>query len=138
MTKALLVKTDKGYFMPLDDSLKKIQPGEVIEVELGKPQQRTYLQNNAIHQYYRLLANAFNDAGFTVEKTLSKPLDISWSETLVKELIWRPVMSALTDKDSTSELVTSEVNVIYEEINNYTASKGVHVAFPSRETFNGQ
>ena len=132
MTKALLVKTDKGYFMPLDDSLKKIQPGEVIEVELGKPQQRTYLQNNAIHQYYRLLANAFNDAGFTVEKTLSKPLDMSWSAPLIKDLIWRPVMFAITNKKSSTDLTASEISVVYEEINKYTASKGVHVPFPMR------
>jgi len=133
----MLVKTHKGHFLPIGDSLSNVEPGEVIQFELEKPQQRTYLQNNAIHQYYRLLANAFNDAGFTVEKTLSKPLDMSWSDALVKELIWRPVMLALTNKSSTTELITSEVSIIYEEINNYTALKGVHVAFPSREVFHG-
>jgi len=132
MTKALLVKTDKGYFMPVDDTLKNIEPGEVIEVELGKPQQRTALQNNAIHKYFRLLSTSFNDAGFTVEKTLSKPLDMSWSETLIKELIWRPVMFAITDKKSSTDLTASEISVVYEEINKYTASKGVHVPFPMR------
>lgn len=95
---------------------------------------RTPTQNKAMHKYYRLLANAFNDAGYTVQKVLTKPLNISWTENLVKDILWRQVQEAMFDKESTTKLSTAEVSKVYEEINNYTATKlGVHVPFPSKD-----
>ena len=137
MTKALLVKTDKGYFMPLDDSLKKIQPGEVIEVELGKPQQRTSLQNNALHLYFRNASTSLNDAGFTVAKTLNKGLEMPWTEILFEQLIWKPVQLAQLGKKSTTQLTKHEVSNVYDIINlHLSTTRKIHIAFPSRETFN--
>lgn len=133
MAKGLLVKTDKGMYIPVDDALKDIQPGEVVEVDYSPAKQRTLKQNSSIHKYYGLLATAFNDAGLTVQQTLSKPLEMSWSPVLVKELIWRPLQIALTGKESTTKLETVEVSQIYEEINNFTATdKGISVPFPNR------
>lgn len=98
-----------------------------------KPE-RTLTQNKAMHKYFSLLANAFNDAGYTVEKVLTKPLNISWTEHLVKDILWRQVQEAMYGKKSTKELERVEVSKVYEEINNYTASSlGVHVPFPSKE-----
>ena len=137
MTKALLVKTDKGYFMPVDDTLKNIQPGEVIEVELGKPQQRTSLQNNALHLYFRNASTSLNDAGFTVAKTLNKGLEMPWTEILFEQLIWKPVQLAQLGKKSTTQLTKHEVSNVYDIINlHLSTTRKIHIAFPSRETFN--
>tara|TARA_R100001369_G_scaffold38479_1_gene64237 strand:+ start:157 stop:576 length:420 start_codon:yes stop_codon:yes gene_type:complete len=137
MTKALLVKTDVGYFMPVDDTLKNIQPGEVIEVELGKPQQRTSLQNNALHLYFRNASTSLNDAGFTVAKTLNKGLEMPWTEILFEQLIWKPVQLAQLGKKSTTQLTKHEVSNVYDIINlHLSTTRKIHIAFPSRETFN--
>ena len=134
MGKYLLVKTDKGVFLPVDDDLKNIQPGEVVEVDYSPAKQRTLKQNSSMHKYHSLLSTAFNDAGLTVAKTLSKPLNISWSPILVKELIWKPLQFSLVGKESTKDLETHEVSQVYEEINNFTASdKGIHVPFPNKD-----
>ena len=132
MAKCLLVKTDKGFFIPVDDDLKNIEPGEVVEVEYSPAKQRSLKQNNSIYRYQSELSKAFNEAGFTVAQTLSQPLDMSWSPVLIKELIWRRVQMALTGKESSTKLITTEVSQVYEEINHYTATKGIHVPFPSR------
>lgn len=133
MAKYLLVKTDKGVFVPVDDELKNIQAGEVVEIDYSPSKQRSLKQNSSLNRYCSLLSNAFNEAGLTVEETLSKPLNISWSQLLVKELIWRRIQLALTGKKSTKDLDTVEVSQVYEEINNFTATdKGISVPFPSR------
>lgn len=96
--------------------------------------QRTITQNKAMHKYFTLLANAFNDAGYTVEMVLTKPLDISWTDNLVKDILWRKIQIALFDKSSTTQLEKSEVSKTYEELNNYTASTlGVHIPFPNKD-----
>ena len=95
---------------------------------------RTISQNSAMHKYFGLLATAFNDAGYTVQKVLTKPLNISWTQSLVKDILWRQVQDAMFDKESTTKLDRAEVSKVYEEINNYTAEKlGIHVPFPSKD-----
>lgn len=95
---------------------------------------RTLTQNKAMHKYFKLLSDKFNDAGYTVQKVLTKPLEISWTESLVKGLLWKQIQDAMYDKESTARLSTNEVSKVYEELNNYTASKlGVHVDFPSKD-----
>jgi phospholipase C len=95
---------------------------------------RTPTQNNALHKYCGMLSTAFNDAGYTVEMILTKPLNISWTDYLVKELIWKRVQEGQLGKESTTKLETHEVGKIYEEINNFTGSEyGIYVPFPSRE-----
>lgn len=94
---------------------------------------RTPTQNKAIHTYFTLLADAFNDAGYTVEMVLTKPLNISWTDSLVKDILWRKIQSKLFSKESTTQLETHEVSHIYEEINNFTSERlGVHVPFPDK------
>ena len=97
--------------------------------------QRTLLQNRALHKFFDLLAEALNDAGLDVQKTLRHDIEIPWNGTLVKELIWRPVQEAMTNKESTTELETPDPSHIYEVISRYLGAKfGLYVPFPSEET----
>lgn len=92
-------------------------------------------QRKALHLFCELLAQALNDAGYTVQKTLRHDVEIPWSKTLVKELLWRPVQEAMTDKHSTTELDRMEPSQIYEVLNLHLGEKlGIHVPFPSEET----
>lgn len=97
--------------------------------------QRTPLQNKSLHKYYALLSVALNEAGLDVQKTLRHDVEIPWNETLVKELIWRPVQEAMTDKYSTTELDRVEPSQIYEVLNRHLSEKfGIHVPWPCEET----
>ncbi len=97
--------------------------------------QRTTLQNKSLHKYFELLATALNDAGYNVQTTLRHDVEIPWSPELVKELLWRPVQEAVTDKHSTTELDRLEPGQVYEVLNLHLGQKlGIHVPFPCEET----
>ena len=95
---------------------------------------RTTQQNKALHKYCAMLSEALNDAGLDMKKTLKPEVDIPWRPELVKEHLFKPVMKAMLDKESTTELSTREVNEVYAVLNLHTAQKlGVSVPFPSEE-----
>jgi ADP-heptose:LPS heptosyltransferase len=97
---------------------------------------RTALQNRAEHKYFYLLAKALNDAGLDMVATmkkLSKNAMIPWSPLAIKERLWKPVQKDTYSKESTTELDTDEVSVVYEALNRVTSDKlGVSVPFPDR------
>ena len=97
--------------------------------------QRTLTQNNALHLYFDMLAEALNDAGLDMRKTLKHDIEIPWTRENVKNHLWRPIQKALTEKHSTTELDRIEPSQIYEVLNRHLADKfKVHVPFPSEET----
>ena len=102
--------------------------------EEGDKPVRTLTQNKAIHKYFSMLAESLNNAGLDVKKTMRQDIDIPWTETLVKELIWRGIQEAMFDVKSTAKLDTSQVSEIYEVINRHISSTfGVSVIFPSKD-----
>ena len=96
--------------------------------------QRTLQQNKALHKFCELLADALNDAGYDMKKTLKPGVDIPWTKDMIKEHIWRPVMKAMEGVESTTEMNTVDPSEIYEVVNRHMAEKfGVHVSWPSNE-----
>ena len=95
---------------------------------------RSLPQNRAIHKYFAMLAESLNNAGLDIKKTMRHDFDIPWTETLVKELIWRGVQESMFDIKSTAKLDTSQVTKVYEVINKHISEKfGVTVIFPTKE-----
>lgn len=95
---------------------------------------RTRLQNKALHKYFSLLSAALNDAGIDMREFFKEGVEIPWSETLVKERIWRPVQEAVIEKESTASALTNEYSKIYEVLNRKLSEHGIHVPWPSRFT----
>lgn len=109
-----------------------------IDVSIAKAhKKRTASQNNAIHLYFELLADALNESGQDMRKVLKESVEIDWNGENIKEYLWRPVMYQLTKKKSTTQLNTNEINEIYETLNRYLAKFGVQVEFPRREIIDG-
>lgn len=97
--------------------------------------QRTSTQNRALHLYLEHLAQALNDAGLDLQKTLKPGVEIPWSAATAKELLWRPIQEAMTTKKSTTELTTKECTQVYETINRHLGDRfGLSVDWPSTET----
>ena len=71
---------------------------------------RTSKQNAALHACFRRLATNLNDAGYGVSHPLKPELEIPWTETSVKELLLRPIIRAMFDKEATSQLTTEELS----------------------------
>lgn len=122
-------------YSPLDaEDVKAINGQNTIVCDVkGNRSKRTTLQNRALHMFFTMLGDALNAAGWDMKRTLTKQVEIPWMPGTVKEFLWRPIQSAMLDKDSTTELETNEVSMVYETLNRHTASKlGVSVSFPDK------
>jgi hypothetical protein len=96
---------------------------------------RTETQNKALHLYFTQLAETLNEAGLDMRKTLKPEIEIPWSGKSIKEYLWRPIMKAQLQKDSTKDLTTKEIDLVFDTINRHIAEKfGLHLDFPSIES----
>lgn len=94
----------------------------------------TIPQRNALHLWFRQLAEALNDSGHDMRKTLKPGVEIPWTEDSVKTHIFKEVMKVMFDKESTNDLTTGEVSQVYEVVDRHLSqSTGVHVPFPCEE-----
>lgn len=101
-------------------------------MELKETKQRTLQQNKAMHKYFSLLAEALNDAGLDMKKTLKPEIDIPWTTQTVKDFLWRPVQQLFLEKSSTTELTTIDPTKIHDILNRHLSEKfGISVEFPS-------
>ncbi len=81
-----------------------------------------------------MLAEKLNDSGQDMRKTLKPEIDIPWSMETIKELMFKPIIKAMFNVDSTTELDTKQISEAYEVLNRYTQSKlGVGILWPSKE-----
>ena len=88
-----------------------------------------------MHLYFTQLAEALNDAGLDMRKTLKPSIEIPWSSKSIKEYLWRPIMKAQCGKESTTELTTKEIDQIFDVINRHLSEKfGLFVEWPSLES----
>ena len=96
--------------------------------------QRSGQQNKALHKYCQMVADEMNAAGYDAQTVISLP--ISLTPEIVKECIFKVIMKALyPDKTSTTELSTTEIQDVYENMNNATGQKfGISMDFPSEES----
>lgn len=103
-------------------------------MEGKKYPQRTLRQNKALHKYFANIADELNSHGLSIMKTLRSDAEVQWSPSLVKELIWRPVMKAQLQKTSTTEMTTKEIDEVLDTLTKYFGEKhGLSINFPSIE-----
>lgn len=101
---------------------------------MDKPdKKRTLQQNKALHKLFQIICDELNDAGLDVMTTLHQEMEIPWTPTMIKELLWRPTMRAMLGKESTTEMTTKDLDTIFEPIARYLAKKGIETHFPSIE-----
>lgn len=100
-----------------------------------KENKRTIRQNKALHLWFTMLANDLNNAGLDMRVVLKPEIDIPWTPANVKEHIYKPILKALTLKESTTQMDTKDPTVIWDIINRHLGEKfDFEVpAFPSEE-----
>ena len=91
---------------------------------------RTNKQNKALHVYIRHLAEKLDAAGYDMKAIIRAP--IHPTEENCKETMIHPVMRALyPDVESTADLTTEQMQVLYETMNRFTAERfGISVDWP--------
>ena len=112
--------------------LEKLQDGAIFEVDIKNMDMRTLTQNRAMHKYFSLLSEEFNNGGLTVSKLLK--VTVQWTPTAVKELLWKPIQEAVLNKKSTAKLNKDEVIKVYDTLNLTLSERyGISVPFPNKD-----
>ena len=75
-----------------------------------KPAGRTEKQNNAMHLWFRQMAEQLNDAGFSATHPFNDKIEVPFTEGLVKEMLYKPIIKAMYDKTSTTKLAGKELS----------------------------
>lgn len=88
---------------------KAQEDGKVYTYEMYKLT-RSGKQNAALHSMMRRLATRLNDSGREYSHPWNEEFKIEWTEVMVKEVLFRPVIRAMFDCDSTTELTTEELS----------------------------
>lgn len=120
--------------MPLDEEAwawyGSLENGQEVEIEV-KTKHRTAKQNNAMWLYCSRLAKDLRDAGFDMRDVLKPGVPIPPTKEMIMDRIWKPVMKAMFDIESTQDLDTKQVNEVYQVISQRMAEKfGLITEFP--------
>ena len=75
-----------------------------------KPAGRTEQQNNAMHLWFRQMAEQLNDAGYSNKHPFNDQVEIPFTEGLVKEMLYKPIIKAMYQKTSTTRLTGRELS----------------------------
>ncbi len=95
--------------------------------------QRTIQQNRALHLFCEQYADALNDAGLDMKRTLKPEIAIPWTPENVKNHLFKPILKALTGKSSTTKMDTADPSKVCDIINRFMAEKhGISVEWPNR------
>lgn len=98
--------------------------------------QRTLKQNNSLHLWLEQVAETLNDNGFDMKKTLKPEIDIPWTKTSAKEFLYKPILEAMTNKDSTTDMDTLEPSIICDVLSKHIGEKFGVVLPPFPNRFN--
>ena len=102
-------------------------------MEKTPSKKRTSSQNRALHKLFELVADEFENNGIGMSIFAKLPINIPVSADAVKRL-WKEIQMAQVNKDSTADLTTKEIDLVYDTFNRMIAEEfGLHVAFPSIE-----
>lgn len=96
--------------------------------------QRTIQQNKATWLYLTMLSDELNQAGLDQRKVLKPSIQIPWTKDAAHDRLWIPIQEALYNTDSTTQLTTEQITLVYETLNRHLGeTTSVHVPFPSKE-----
>ena len=94
-----------------------------------KPAGRTERQNNAMHLWFRQMA----EQSTMLDTTTSTPstIEVPFTEGLVKEMLYKPIIKAMYQKTSTTKLTGRELSEAAEVLVRWLSEKkGIYVPFP--------
>ena len=104
------------------------------------PQKRSSQQNKALHLLFQNIAFELNRIGmeFTYNGIKGMEIQTTYTPEIVKEFIWKKLQQSLYGKESTTQLTTSDINMIFEILGKWFSEKGVIIEFPSVETISNK
>lgn len=119
----------------LDEAIRELtetfEKTGYVEMETTTARTRTARQNRALHVFLRLLSEALNDAGLDQRKVLKPNFPIPWTTHSTKENLFKPIMKAMFEIESTTKLERVQVSQVYDVLNRSLSEKyGISIPFP--------
>lgn len=113
---------------------QQLLAGKEVTVEFVS-NKRTPRQNNALHKYLALVAEALQAAGIDARHFFKPEVEIPVTPEMLKRDAWKPIQEAMFGIDSTKELDRKQVNQVYEVFDRHLSqSHGIHIEFPSEQS----
>ncbi len=96
---------------------------------------RTDQQNKGMHKFFAIISEILNSKGHTLTILAKIGFNLSFTPTIIKENVWKPLQKALFGTDSTTRLhKDNEIKEIVDSANEALAEYlECYVPFPSRE-----
>lgn len=94
-------------------------------------------QQNSLHLFCQQLADELNNAGLDQRVVLKPGVQIPWNKQAIKDMLWRPIQLAMTQKESTTELDKHmEIDAIHSTLMRHLGEKfGIdYIPFPHDPT----
>ena len=96
-----------------------------------KEETRTERQNGALHMWFRQIAEQLNDSGSWARHPFSDPLEIPFTDILIKAMLYKPIIKSMYDKTSTGKLTVRELSHAAEVLIRWLSEhKNIYVPFP--------
>lgn len=94
----------------------------------------TPAQRRSLHKWCDMVANTLNDAGLDMRVVLKPTVAINWSRHAVKENLYKPILLAMSGKESTEDQSTIEPTAVVDYLTRHLGEKfGVTLpAWPDR------
>jgi len=129
--------TDTSQLPELIELLQQAaMTGETVVEWRRRTKKRTGLQNNSLHKYCEIMAAKMNDAGISRRDLiikLKKGFELPVKPDDIKD-IFRKVGRVLCKKESTAELLTTEIQEVYLIVDKRLSEiTGVQSEWPSSQ-----
>ncbi|MCA9367778.1 hypothetical protein KC887_05990 [Candidatus Kaiserbacteria bacterium] len=112
----------REYFMAHVGQM--ILAGKKPVVKFEAPESHiTQRQFSALHVWCGQVAETLNNAGLDMKAVIKPEVSIDWNKHTVKEYLYKPILSAMTGKDSTTKQDTSEPNAVANTIARHLGEK---------------
>lgn len=136
--KDFIVSTEMDFINSFNALSSLWRDKKWLKISVTTKRTRSHAQNNALHLYFRNLADDLNNAGYPCQigfKGRDKHIEVDWTEQSVKEL-WKVIQLAVFPETNgkTSHLKRNQINEVYDNlyrhITNLTEGT-VRTAFPA-------
>jgi hypothetical protein len=102
---------------------------------MSEEKKRTLSQNSSLHKLFEILSEELNTNGLDARLVLKPTYQIWWTPEMIKRDLFKPLMKAMLDKESTTQLNTAEVDKVFKQLQQMIGEKwGLEIYFPSMET----
>ena len=136
------VDSDETLLALFKHAQEVVKEGGTLVFNLVKTDKITTQQNNALHLYFKLLADDLNESGFDqLTFPWKEGARLNWTAESVKENLWNPIQSAMLNEKQTSKLKKEDVDKVYQTLARHLAeTTGVTTSFPSQylQTISGE